>query len=128
MFTIALFIFIIDIPLAQLSELNTRCLWILRDSITSPEKIDSAMTYAYKAGFNKVFIQVRGRGYAFYNSKIVPRNPLLSKDNLMLSILKSLIYCFINAFLGSVRILFSASFPSMFTFPMETRMLIFYVT
>ncbi len=81
MFTIALFIFIIDIPLAQLSELNTRCLWILRDSITSPEKIDSAMTYAYKTGFNKVFIQVRGRGYAFYNSKIVPRNPLLSKDN-----------------------------------------------
>lgn len=80
-FIIALFVFIIDSSYAQLSELNTRCLWILRDSLTSPEKIDSAMTYADKAGFDKVFIQVRGRGDALYNSEIVPQNPLLTPND-----------------------------------------------
>ncbi len=78
---IALFVFWVDSSIAQLSELDTRCLWILRDSLTSPEKIDSAMTYAEKSGFDKVFIQIRGRGDALYKSDIVPRNPLLSPDD-----------------------------------------------
>ena len=39
------------------------------------------MTYAFKNGYNKVFIQIRGRGYAFYDSDIVPKNPLITNND-----------------------------------------------
>ena len=61
--------------LAQLSDLETRCLWIVRESMYTKEMIDSALMYAYHSGYNIVFVQVRGRGYAFYDSNIVPKHP-----------------------------------------------------
>jgi uncharacterized lipoprotein YddW (UPF0748 family) len=42
--------------------------------------IKSALVYAYKSGYNIVFVQVRGRGYAYYNSDIVPKHPKVSSD------------------------------------------------
>ena len=81
MMIIALFIFTFTFSYGQLTNLDSRCLWILRDSMTSKTAIDNAMTYAFKYGFDKVFIQIRGRGYAFYNSKIVPKNPVIVNIN-----------------------------------------------
>ena len=77
---IALFVFLINFSLANIPELDSKFIWILRDSLTSPEKIQKALIYASEAGYNKVFIQIRGRGYAFYNSKIVPKNPLVDNS------------------------------------------------
>ncbi len=42
--------------------------------------INAALVYAYQAGYNIVFIQVRGRGYSFYNSDIVPKHPKVNPD------------------------------------------------
>tara|TARA_Y100000782_G_scaffold112032_1_gene141365 strand:- start:181 stop:1242 length:1062 start_codon:yes stop_codon:yes gene_type:complete len=42
--------------------------------------INSALVYAYQSGYNIVFIQVRGRGYAFYNSDIVPKHPKIATE------------------------------------------------
>ena len=71
----ALFFLSNQIVLAQLSDLETRCLWIVRESMYTEEMIDAALVYAYQSGYDIVFVQVRGRGYAFYDSNIVPKNP-----------------------------------------------------
>ena len=71
----ALFFFLLQFSFAQLSDLDTRCLWIVRESMYNEKMINSALVYAYQSGYNIVFIQVRGRGYAFYNSEIVPKHP-----------------------------------------------------
>ena len=42
--------------------------------------INSALVYAYQSGYNVVFIQVRGRGYSFYDSEIVPKHPKVDPD------------------------------------------------
>ena len=65
---------------AQLSNLETRCLWIVRESMYTKSSIDSAMVYAYKSNYDIVFVQVRGRGYAFYDSNIVPKHPNIKPD------------------------------------------------
>ncbi len=77
---IALFFFLVQFSFAQLSDLDTRCLWIVRDSMYSEKMINSALIYAYKAGYNIVFVQVRGRGYAYYNSEIVPKHPKVAPE------------------------------------------------
>ena len=46
----------------------------------SKDEIDSAMVHAYQAGYDIVFLQVRGRGDAFYDSKIVSKNHLIKSD------------------------------------------------
>lgn len=41
------------------------------------KEIDAALTFARESGFNHVFVQVRGRGDAYYNSLLVPKSPLV---------------------------------------------------
>ena len=76
----ALFFFLLQFSFAQLSDLDTRCLWIVRESMYNEKMINSALVYAYQSGYNIVFIQVRGRGYAFYNSDIVPKHPKIATE------------------------------------------------
>ena len=76
----ALFFFSNQFVLAQLSDLETRCLWIVRESMYTESSIDSALVYAYQSNYDIVFIQVRGRGYAFYDSNIVPKHPNIDPD------------------------------------------------
>ena len=68
---IALFIFVSNFAYSQLSNIDKKCLWVVRESMISKSEIDSALLYAFKVGFDIVFLQVRGRGDAFFNSKIV---------------------------------------------------------
>jgi uncharacterized lipoprotein YddW (UPF0748 family) len=50
-----------------------RAMWIVRDSITTPAKVRNVVALAKKYGFNTLFVQVRGRGDAYYDSRFEPR-------------------------------------------------------
>jgi uncharacterized lipoprotein YddW (UPF0748 family) len=50
-----------------------RALWVLRGSLTQPDKIDRLVQAAARSGFNTLLLQVRGRGDAYYASAIEPR-------------------------------------------------------
>ena len=49
-----------------------RGLWVTRGNLVSKEKIDRVISTAFEKGFNNLLIQVRGRGDAYYKSRIVP--------------------------------------------------------
>jgi uncharacterized lipoprotein YddW (UPF0748 family) len=50
-----------------------RGLWIVRHDIVSPSRIDSILATAHKYHFTDLFVQVRGRGDAYYTSNYEPR-------------------------------------------------------
>ena len=50
-----------------------RALWVLRGSLTSPASIDQLIKTAKAQGFNTLLVQVRGRGDAYYTSRLEPR-------------------------------------------------------
>jgi uncharacterized lipoprotein YddW (UPF0748 family) len=55
-----------------------RGLWVVRTALESPASVDRVVDHAQAAGFNALFVQVRGRGDAFYDSSLAVRSPLLS--------------------------------------------------
>lgn len=59
---------------AQLHSLESgRALWVKRDQLMSRERIIRLVDDSSAAGYTILFIQVRGRGDAWYDSDIVPR-------------------------------------------------------
>ena len=68
-----MFCFCTALSSQQLPPLEIKGLWIVRESMVSRAEIDKALQFAHDAGFNHVFVQVRGRGDAYYRSLIVPR-------------------------------------------------------
>ncbi|MFC1693959.1 glycoside hydrolase family 10 protein [Candidatus Latescibacterota bacterium] len=54
------------------AEPEVRGLWVVRDTITSPEKVKNLVEFAAIHRYNVLFVQVRGRGDAFYRSYFVP--------------------------------------------------------
>src|SRR5512138_3499251 len=56
---------------------EVRGLWVVRTALVSAQELDRVVDAAAEAGFNALFVQVRGRGDAFYRSSLVPRSPLL---------------------------------------------------
>jgi uncharacterized lipoprotein YddW (UPF0748 family) len=57
-----------------------RGLWVVRTALVSPESVDRVVELAANAGFNALFVQVRGRGDAFYASGLVSRSALLERQ------------------------------------------------
>jgi uncharacterized lipoprotein YddW (UPF0748 family) len=53
-------------PQAASSSREIRALWVLRTSLTSPERITALVRAAREHGFNTLLVQVRGRGDAYY--------------------------------------------------------------
>ena len=51
---------------------ETRALWVSRFEYSSPEELAEIMAKAAEAGFNLVYLQVRGRADAFYRSSFEP--------------------------------------------------------
>jgi uncharacterized lipoprotein YddW (UPF0748 family) len=49
-----------------------RAMWVLRTSLTSPESIAELVRSARQAGFNTLFVQVRGRGDAYFRNGLEP--------------------------------------------------------
>jgi uncharacterized lipoprotein YddW (UPF0748 family) len=56
---------------------EVRGLWVVRTALLSPEAVDRAVDGAHEGGFTDLFVQVRGRGDAFYASQLVGRSELL---------------------------------------------------
>jgi uncharacterized lipoprotein YddW (UPF0748 family) len=54
-------------------EDEVRALWVVRTTLTSPDKIQQLVNAAADNGFNTLIVQVRGRGDAYYNSRVEPR-------------------------------------------------------
>ena len=61
---------------AQIIE--NRALWVVRDHMVTSEKIDEVLDFAIDNNFNHLFVQIRGRGDAYYKSSLVPRSHLLT--------------------------------------------------
>jgi uncharacterized lipoprotein YddW (UPF0748 family) len=59
---------------------EVRGLWVVRTALVSPQAVDSAVDEAARAGFNTLFVQVRGRGDAFYASRVAPRAAQLARQ------------------------------------------------
>jgi len=67
-------------PLSSTPPYEMRGLWVVRTALVSPASVDRVVDEAHAAGFNALFVQVRGRGDAFYDSAIVPRSVLLANQ------------------------------------------------
>jgi len=70
---------------------EVRALWVVRTTLTSPEKIHQLVNTAADNGFNTLIVQIRGRGDAYYKSRFEPRaselkDQLLSFDPLALTL------------------------------------------
>jgi len=52
---------------------EVRALWVVRTTLTSPDKIRQLVSSAADNGFNTLIVQIRGRGDAYYNSRVEPR-------------------------------------------------------
>jgi uncharacterized lipoprotein YddW (UPF0748 family) len=55
-------------------------MWVQRGSLASPATILSAVEMAKEGGFNTLIVQVRGRGDAFYQSRLEPRPAVLDRQ------------------------------------------------
>jgi len=58
---------------------SVRGLWVIRHNLITPARIDSVMRLAEELKITDLFIQVRGRGDAYYRSRIEPRAPEISE-------------------------------------------------
>jgi uncharacterized lipoprotein YddW (UPF0748 family) len=65
---------------AARSPAELRGLWVVRTALVSPQAVDRAVDDAAEAGFNALFVQVRGRGDAFYRSALASRSVLLERQ------------------------------------------------
>ena len=66
-------LFFVQAPHAQSGALEVRALWVVRTTLTSPEKIRTMVNAAADNGFNTLIVQIRGRGDAYYASHVEPR-------------------------------------------------------
>ena len=57
-----------------------KALWVVRDKITTKSAIDDLMADATTRGIHDLVVQVRGRGDAYYDSKLEPRAEALAAD------------------------------------------------
>jgi uncharacterized lipoprotein YddW (UPF0748 family) len=57
-----------------------RGLWVVRTALVSPQAVDRLVDEAAEGGFSALFVQVRGRGDAFYRSTLVSRSTLLERQ------------------------------------------------
>jgi uncharacterized lipoprotein YddW (UPF0748 family) len=70
-------------PAAQMRPVSVdeiRGLWVLRTSLTSPERIRTLVRSAKDHGFNTLLVQIRARGDAYYSATIEPRAAELSRQ------------------------------------------------
>src|SRR5262245_13051513 len=63
---------------APARPVEMRGVWVVRTGLLSPETVDRVVDEAQAGGMNALFVQVRGRGDAFYESALVSRSLLLA--------------------------------------------------
>jgi uncharacterized lipoprotein YddW (UPF0748 family) len=57
---------------------EVRALWVTRSSLVSPESVAAMVRSAAASGFNTLLVQVRGRGDAYFTSRVEPRADALA--------------------------------------------------
>jgi uncharacterized lipoprotein YddW (UPF0748 family) len=65
---------------AQEPPQEVRALWVQRATLSSSASIRALVQSAKAAGFNTLIVQVRGRGDAYYQSRLEPRAAVLAKQ------------------------------------------------
>jgi len=55
-----------------LPNTELRALWVVRDALASPRAVERMIDFAKQARIHLLFVQVRGRGDAYYRSSLVP--------------------------------------------------------
>ena len=68
-------------PAAAPVPAEVRALWVTRASLTSVDAIQRMVASASAHGFNTLFVQVRGRGDAYYNRGVEARAPALTSQS-----------------------------------------------
>lgn len=58
---------------APASAQEVRALWVTRGTLTTPAAVRQMVQTAHDGGFNTLLVQIRGRGDAYYRSRIEPR-------------------------------------------------------
>ena len=89
------------------NSINYQCLWVVRDALKSEKSIDELINFASEKKINDLFVQVRGRGDALYNSQIIPRSQLLPDNDFdpLLYLLKNIkdkgikVHAWVNVYL-----------------------------
>ena len=83
MIKIFIFTFLFSVVLCtpEYSSNFDKFLWIKSDSMKDKESINRALYFAFDHNFNKVFVQCRYRGDAFYKSNIVPKNSSIKEND-----------------------------------------------
>lgn len=57
---------------------EVRALWVVRDSLATPESVAAVVDQAVRHGFNTLLVQVRGRGDSYFLDGLEPRSHLLA--------------------------------------------------
>ncbi len=59
------------------SGFQHRGLWVVRDALLSVKSIQNTIQFASENGFNQLYVQVRGRGDAYYRSEFEPEPEIM---------------------------------------------------
>ena len=62
-----------SLPSPETTVGEVRALWVVRHTMASPQTVKEMVSRAKADGFTDLIVQVRGRGDAYYNSRIEPR-------------------------------------------------------
>ncbi len=74
------FIYLLSLSLFLQAEDKVTAVWIVRHQMTSKESIDKVLALSAKMGITDLFVQIRGRGDAYYESEIVPKGENVAVD------------------------------------------------
>ncbi len=78
---VALLFFCTSQIIAGFNAFEDKCLWVVRNTMTSKQSIDEMIHFAQSNGFNNLLVQVRGRGDAYYRTQLVPKSELLQNPD-----------------------------------------------
>jgi uncharacterized lipoprotein YddW (UPF0748 family) len=67
-------------PKRDIEAFETRALWVVRTTMSSPDSVRELVRRAKENGFTDLIVQVRGRGDAYYESSIEPRAEALTRQ------------------------------------------------
>jgi len=67
-------------PKRETEAPETRALWVVRTTMSSPDSVRELVRRAKENGFTDLIVQVRGRGDAYYESSIEPRAEAITRQ------------------------------------------------
>ena len=90
-FVISLLLFLISVSVSMDQAHEARAFWVVRDCLTSEESISKMVEQIVETNSNMIFVQVSGRGDAYFQSDILPRAEGLAHQSEQFDPLQSVI-------------------------------------